>query len=275
MINTKKISDNLNLIVKNLNEKAKEKADCTFFGGGDYDQFDYSRFAVSRPVTLNGGFHEIFIYMGNTYYSGGGALSALNQGDTKWAEYFGLGLNRSGTCSSNSTDYVKLLDPGDGSLLRASLAEKVDIDPVSYRPSFEGAVAFAAGTVFDMGDTVPYSPFTVSSFEGATTVSNGLLVLSGTWTPGDDAVAAGGTLLAADGATIRFTAGATLTLPGDDLPKSFNAHPLVACQGTGSIEGSENLAIVQSGHRWRAEWAAGGQSLNLVYIPKGTVVTFR
>ena len=54
---------------------------------------------------------------------------------------------------TNSANYVKFLDPGDGSFLRPTLAGKADVDPAGYpRPSFGGAVAFGPGTVFDVGD---------------------------------------------------------------------------------------------------------------------------
>jgi hypothetical protein len=124
---------------------------------------------------------------------------------------------------TNSANYVKFLDPGDGSFLRPTLAGKADVDPAGYpRPSFGGAVAFGPGTVFDVGDVTPYTPVTVPSLTGVPTITNGSVsVASSTWTLRAADVAGGVPLTIASNAVLTFPAGTvTVDIPDADLLKA-------------------------------------------------------
>lgn len=147
-------------------------------GGGDAR--DWAHLYVNPPVDLPSGWQPIYVYCGNFYNDTRGAMP---NGGLGWTGNFGIGVDWQARCATNAANYVKFVDPGDGSFLRRSLAEKGDIDPAPYRATFEGPVAFGAGTAFDVGDTQPYTPVVLSSLTGLPTVRNGAVkVESSVWT---------------------------------------------------------------------------------------------
>ena len=249
-------------------------------GANEISQTSYAmRFVTSPAFSLNGGWHKIFVAVGNAYgqynYAAIGPAGAYTQNGVNWnIPYLGLALNMSGTCTSNAADYVALKDPGDGSFLRLSTAQRQAIDSVDYRPAFDGPVSFAAGTVFDIGDTAPYVPFVVTnSFAGVTTVSNGILKIAGEWSPDFDAVAADVPLRAVDGAGLAFAPGATLLLPGDAAPSGLSGKVLLVADEASSVSGAENLAFVKNGRQWRAVWSEDRKTLTLK--SSGVLIVFR
>ena len=180
----------------------------------------WSRFYVGPPVKLTAGWKTFFLRLGNGWNgtSGPAANPALG-----WVSNFGIGVDWQGRCVTNSANYVKFLDPGDGSFLRPTLAGKADVDPAAYsRPSFGGAVAFGPGTTFDVGDAVPYTPVTVPALIGVPTITNGSVsVASSTWTLRAADVAGGVPLTIASNAELTFPAGTvTVDIPDADLLKA-------------------------------------------------------
>ena len=225
----------------------------------------WSRFYVGPPVTLTAGWKTFFLRLGNGW---NGTSGPAANADLGWVSNFGIGVDWQGRCVTNSANYVKFLDPGDGSFLRPTLAGKADVDPAGYpRPSFGGAVAFGPGTVFDVGDVAPYTPVTVPALTGAPTVMNGEVhVTNTTWTLRAADVAAGQPLTVAAGAKVKFAAGTAITLQDeDDIPhQSVKSYPVLRVEEGGTIENTPVYARAR-GSKWFAEWTENDTQLNLVY----------
>ena len=225
----------------------------------------YARFYVGPPVKLTAGWKTFFLRLGNSWNSTLGPSSNTALG---WVANFGIGVDWQGRCVTNSANYVKFLDPGDGSFLRPTLAGKADVDPAGYpRPSFGGAVAFGPGTVFDVGDVAPYTPVIVPSLTGAPTVMNGEVhVTNTTWTLRAADVAAGQPLTVAAGAKVKFAAGTTIAVQDeDDIPhQAVKEYPILRVEAGGTIENTPAYARPR-GSKWFAEWTENNTQLKLVY----------
>lgn len=182
---------------------------------------NYNRCVVGPQVTLAAGWHAILVYMGNAWDSTAGAKGC---GNPAWPANFGFGVDWQGRCEANTANYVKLLDPGDGSFLRTAVdeADKATLDPTPFRPTFHGAVAFGPGTVLDVNDTAPYTPVVLPELKGLPTIRNGAVtVTSPTWTVRASDFAAGGKPLTVEaGASLTFAEGTVFAFEGDfdDLP---------------------------------------------------------
>lgn len=201
--------------------------DCTvIIGGVTCAQFEdnknvkdnvvvgYARLCMARPVTLTAGWQPIYVYMGNFYNSTRGAQPNTALG---WTANFGIGVDWQARCVTNTAHYAKLLDPGDGSFLRATLDLKEQMDPASWRPTFADAVAFASGTVLDVNDTLPYTPLVLPSLTGVPILTNGAVtVASSTWTLREADVRGGVPLTVTAGSSLAFPAG-TVTVATDDV----------------------------------------------------------
>ena len=226
----------------------------------------YSRLYVGPPVTLTAGWKTFFLYMGNSWNATAGPK--INNSALGWPYDFGVGVDWQARCVTNSANYVKFLDPGDGSFLRPTLAGKADVDPAGYpRPSFGGAVAFGPGTVFDVGDVAPYTPVIVPSLTGAPTVMNGEVhVTNTTWTLRAADVAAGQPLTVAAGAKVKFAAGTTIAVQDeDDIPhQAVKEYPILCVEAGGTIENTPAYERPR-GSKWFAEWTEDNTQLNLVY----------
>ncbi len=225
----------------------------------------YARFYVGPPVKLTAGWKTFFLRLGNTWNASVGPSENAALG---WVSNFGIGVDWQGRCVTNSANYVKFLDPGDGSFLRPTLAGKADVDPAGYpRPSFGGAVTFGPGTVLDVGDVAPYTPVTVPSLTGVPTITNGEVhVTNTTWTLRAADVAAGRPLTVAAGAKVKFAAGTTIALQDeDDIPhQSVKEYPVLRVEEGGTIENMPVYARAR-GSKWFAEWTENDTQLNLVY----------
>lgn len=185
----------------------------------------------SNIVTLKAGWHRIYCYMGS-HYQTGGPTSCTTDLYGRWPSNFGFGVNFNAHADddfdtlTNVVNYVKLLDPGDGSFLC------LDPDPTSkvtrasgkYRPVFAGPVAFASGTTLDIGDTRPYTPMAFPSLTGVPTLRNGRVeVGSSTWTLRAADVTGGAPLTIASSAELAFPAGdVTVDVSAEDL-ETLNA----------------------------------------------------
>jgi len=234
----------------------------------------YARFYVGPPVKLTAGWKTFFLRLGNTWNASVGPSS---NGALGWVANFGIGVDWQGRCVTNSANYVKFLDPGDGSFLRPTLSGKADVDPAGYpRPSFGGAVAFGPGTVFDVGDVAPYTPVTVPALTGAPTIMNGEVhVTNTTWTLRAEDVAAGQPLTVTAGAKVKFAAGTTIAVQDeDDIPhQTVKSYPVLRVEAGGTIENTPAYARPR-GSKWFAEWTENNTQLNLVYRD-GLYIIFR
>lgn len=229
----------------------------------------YDRLSTSNAITLNPGAHPFVLYMA-TYFNPSeiGPVANANAASAGWAPYMGVVYNPNpgDVISSNSTDYVKFTASQFSPTLNRG---KSDLDSSHYRASFEGGAKFATGTVFDIGDTAPYTPFPLANLEGAMTVTNGTLVLSGNWTIDAAEVNAGGLVLAGD-ANLVFADGATLTVTngGEIANVHRDGMPLVTCAGTGSVTGKPIILTDERG--WKVDEIDGNinihQSVGFVII---------
>ena len=217
------------------------------------------RLTTSNPITLAPGAHTFCLYMatfGNAQLYGPARLSA----DYGWAMNTGVVYNPNPgeVISSNSADYVQFTA---SQFSPTADRGKVNLDSSLYRASFEGGAKFATGTVFDIGDTAPYTPFPLASLEGAMTVTNGTLVLSGSWTIDAAEINAGGLVLAGD-ANLVFADGATLTVT--NARQISNVHregmPLVTCAGTGTVTGRPTILMEEDG--WRIDEKDGNLNIH-------------
>lgn len=172
---------------------------------------DWSRLHLGRPVTLTAGWQPLYVYMGNWYDTTRGPQANTGRG---WEANFGIGVDWQARAATNAAHYAKLLDPGDGSFLRATLVEKAARDPSPWRTTFAGAVAFAPGARLDVNDTAPYTPVVLPSLTGVPTITNGAVqVASSTWTLREADARSGQPLTIAAGASLAFPAGAVTVAP--------------------------------------------------------------
>ena len=225
------------------------------------------RLTTSKAITLAPGAHSFCLYMA-TY--GNSARYGVHRDYSSygWAPYMGVVYNPNPgeVISSNSADYVKFTASQFSPTLNRG---KTDLDSCRYRASFEGGAKFAAGTVFDIGDVAPYTPFTIENLEGAMTVTNGTLVLSGNWTIDAAEINAGGLVLAGD-ANLVFADGATLTVTngGEIANVHRDGMPLVTCSGTGSVTGKPRILTDEDG--WKIDEIDGNinihQSVGFIII---------
>lgn len=173
----------------------------------------WARLSLCRPVTLTAGWQPIYVYMGNWYDATRGPQDNTKLG---WAANFGIGVDWQARCVTNTAYYAKLLDPGDGSFLRATLDPKEQMDPSPWRPTFADTVAFASGTVLDVNDTLPYTPLVLPSLTGVPILTNGAVtVASSTWTLREADVRGGVPLTVTAGSLLAFPAGTVTVVPDD------------------------------------------------------------
>ena len=219
---------------------------------------------VGPAVTLTAGWQPIFVSMYNAYDDNKGPAPNANLG---WTANFGIGIDWQARSVTNHLNYVKLQDPGDGSFLRPELDRSL-LDPALCRPTFEGAVKFAPGTVFDANDVLPYTPVTFPSLTGLPTIRNGeVQVTNTTWTVRKADVDAGVPLTVENGATLRFAPNTRLVVADvDELgsTRTERTRPLIRVAATGTLVNPPSYTRPQ-GSKWRAEWSADGKSLDLVY----------
>ena len=151
--------------------------------------------------------------MGNYYNDTRGPQPNTTLG---WVANFGIGVDWQARCATNAAHYAKLLDPGDGSFLRAMLEAKDQMDPATWRPTFAGPAAFATGTVLDVNDTLPYTPLVLPSLTGVPVLTNGAVtVASSTWTLREADVRGGVPLTITAGSSLAFPSGAVTVAPAD------------------------------------------------------------
>ena len=176
----------------------------------------YKRCVVGPTVTLAAGWHAILVFMGNYWNSTAGGVACDKP---VWPANFGFGVDWQGRREANTANYVKLLDPGDGSFLRTAVdeADKATLDPTPFRPTFHGAVSFGPGAALDVNDAPPYTPVVLPELKGLPTIRRGAVtVTSPTWTIRASDFAAGVKPLTVEaGASLTFAEGTAFAFEGD------------------------------------------------------------
>ena len=242
-------------------------------GGGNAK--DGSRLHMNPPVDLPSGWQPISVYCDNWYNADRGPVDNTEKG---WTKDFGIGVDWQHRCETNVANYVKLVDPGDGSFLRRSLTEKDAIDPTPYRATFDGPMAFGAGTTLDLNDVEPYTPLAVSELVGAPAVTNGAItVASATWTLRAADLKAGGCLSIAANARVSFPAQVTVDVADvENLRQKGNRYrggPIFVAADGAFPKGTEfRLSEATRAARWRLE--RSGNTLSLL-SDSGILVIFR
>lgn len=238
----------------------------------------YKRCVVGPQVTLAAGWHAILVFMGNYWDSTAGANGCDNPA---WPANFGFGVDWQGRCEANTENYMKLLDPGDGSFLRTVVdeAEKATLDPTPFRPTFHGAVAFGPGAALDVNDAPPYTPVVLPELKGLPTIRRGAVtVTSPTWTIRASDFAAGVKPLTVEaGASLTFAEGTAFAFEGDfdALPHAGadKARRLVSTAG-GTIGNLPAPAGRVGTSDWYVRPSADGKGYDICYA-RGMVFVLR
>ena len=239
---------------------------------------NYKRCVVGPQVTLEAGWHSILVFMGNYWDSTAGATGCDNP---VWPANFGFGVDWQGRCEANTANYMKLLDPGDGSFLRTVVdeAKKATLDPTPFRPTFHGAVAFGPGAALDVNDAPPYTPVVLPELKGLPTIRRGAVtVTSPTWTVRASDFAAGvKPLTVEDGASLTFAEGTVFAFEGDfdDLPHAGadKTRRLVSTAG-GTIGNLPAPAGRVGTSDWYVRPSADGKGYDICYA-RGMVFVLR
>lgn len=238
----------------------------------------YKRCVVGPTVTLEAGWHAILVFMGNYWNATAGGVDCDKP---VWPVNFGFGVDWQGRREANTANYVKLLDPGDGSFLRTAVdeADKATLDPTPFRPTFHGAVAFGPGAALDVNDAPPYTPVVLPELKGLPTIRRGAVtVTSPTWTIRASDFAAGVKPLTVEaGASLTFAEGTAFAFEGDfdALPHAGadKARRLVSTAG-----GTIGNLPVPAGRVGTSDWyvrpSADGKGYDICYA-RGMVFVLR
>ena len=238
----------------------------------------YKRCVVGRTVTLEAGWHAILVFMGNYWNATAGGVDCDKP---VWPVNFGFGVDWQGRREANTANYVKLLDPGDGSFLRTVVdeAEKATLDPTPFRPTFHGAVAFGPGAALDVNDAPPYTPVVLPELKGLPTIRRGAVtVTSPTWTIRASDFAAGVKPLTVEaGASLTFAEGTAFAFEGDfdALPHAGadKARRLVSTAG-GTIGNLPAPAGRVGTSDWYVRPSADGKGYDICYA-RGMALVLR
>lgn len=238
----------------------------------------YKRCVVGPQVTLAAGWHSILVYMGNYWDTTAGGVACDNP---VWPANFGFGVDWQGRREANTANYMKLLDPGDGSFLRTAVdeADKATLDPTPFRPTFHGAVSFGPGAALDVNDAPPYTPVVLPELKGLPTIRRGAVtVTSPTWTIRASDFAAGVKPLTVEaGASLTFAEGTAFAFEGDfdALPHAGadKARRLVSTAG-GTIGNLPAPAGRVGTSDWYVRSSADGKGYDICYA-RGMVFVLR
>ena len=162
----------------------------------------YSRLSTYKCQTMKAGWKPIEILMYNSWDHNAGAQGNTDKG---WPQNFGIGIDWQGSCKTNAANYVKLLDPGDGSFLRPYLKPPAD---VVAAPVLVGSIAGRPGATVDLGGTVQ-SPVEIG---GVPAVSNGTLNVGSRWTLDRGDIAANAPMTIGAAGVLNFPAAVTVDL---------------------------------------------------------------
>lgn len=238
----------------------------------------YKRCVVGPTVTLEAGWHAILVFMGNYWNATAGGVDCDKP---VWPVNFGFGVDWQGRREANTANYVKLLDPGDGSFLRTAVdeADKATLDPTPFRPTFHGAVSFGPGAALDVNDAPPYTPVVLPELKGLPTIRRGAVtVTSPSWTIRASDFAAGVKPLTVEaGASLTFAEGTAFAFEGDfdALPHAGadKARRLVSTAG-GTIGNLPAPAGRVGTSDWYVRPSADGKGYDICYA-RGMVFVLR
>jgi len=227
-------------------------------------------------VTLSPGAHLFEARFGN----GGGGAGWVS---SKWwtTNNLGFGVDYLGRNETNIANYVKLIDPGDGSLLTRT--------PVSggmtNRIGAGASVELGAAAVLDLG-TNTYSQ-TLANLSGSGIVSNGLLAVTGAITPGGtnaigtltvaNSAGLSGTLrmdVATDGSSDLLAVAGSLDLSGLSLeianPGQLNIWQVYTLATVSGMRTGAFASVTVPDPRWHVRYRPDGAVL-LIYA-NGTLI---
>jgi hypothetical protein len=191
---------------------------------------------------------------------------------------FAVGFDPYGRESEYQTDYIKLIDPGDGSLLTWTLPEHVDSgvteEPGTARKVYYGVpnfdkMKFAAGT----GMKSEYDSATIPELEGlpAVTGVTNLLTITTAWTiPATDFV--GGSALTTSG-SLALGAGATVTIADEDRAGRTSGDAVfTVATASGGITLPVDVTVAGATREWKLFLSADTKTLYARHIPRGTAL---
>ena len=187
----------------------------------------------------------------------------------QWTDALPIVYNDTGICSRKYTDYKKLVDPGDGSLLTfdvptaAETRHPVTGEPIAFLPEIPDA-KFAADTGMNLGGY----PWTFETVEGWPNFVDGDVTVNEDWTfdPKDVGVAQ----FEIEG-KLTFSPGARIVLPDVGKPTSAGrSGEVVLGTASGGIEGAPTS---DDPDRWSVR--VDGSSLKATYHPDGMVIMLR
>ena len=212
------------------------------------------------------------------YYTA--ASSGLKTKKDVWTRSdFGLGYDVLARASGNSTDYAKMIDPGDGSLFTWAMPKQI-VEGVTKAPGSDevvrlspyfGTMKFAAGT----GVTFRRGWYQVPVLEGLPAVNgitNALTVTSAFKFSAREVVA--GRKLTTTG-TFAIDEGVSIVIDDADGQgrRSRNGVCSFVIVQADSVMMPTSVTVTGDTERWAVERSADGKSLLLKYKPKGTVIT--
>ena len=218
-------------------------------------------------LTLSPGHHSFDLRLDNpTGYTAAGARGSQSTDGLNWPETgLGFAIDFQGRGSYDASCYVvpsnNVLGSvcgGDGSLFTVDARERADGGTDFSRASFPRLTA-TPGTVLDLN--APGRTFEIKELVGATTVSNGNLRVSESWTLANSDIASGKPLEAEAG--ITFADGWTLRIP--DLATLTGGSRTLAISRSGGLTlPSAFTCDAGTPGRWHLELADGGTRLELV-----------
>ena len=225
-------------------------------------------------ITLDPGPHSFIAYFGQ----GGGGAGPVNS--SWWTNSFGFGVDYLGRNEAAYTNYVALVDPGDGSLLT------LDAAGLTNQLDAATTVEVMAGATIDFNQNVQ----TLAGLSGSGTVSNGTLTVTGTITPGGDGTV--GTLTVASdltaAGTLRVDVGPSgtcdrLAVVGDlDLsaltleianPEALETSRIYTVATVSGTRTGAFASIAVPDSRWHILYSADGE-VRLAFV-NGTVLSLR
>ena len=253
-----------------------------FYFDGDLviDKKNSSDIAVTN-ITVSSGHHRIVYRIATTagtqyigpstsyYLDNNGTYRSTYSGDLKedWDGSFGLAYDPLGRGSRLASNYKRIEDPGDGSLLTVCLPE--DAPPEVTGKSFAKRPVFDKVCFGDAVFAVNADYWVFEDVEGVPNISNvNDVTISGCWT-----------LSGADLETKTMSLPGKLSFGGNAsfafIDEKIRGRPAHTVTLASAADGIENFPENPRGLRWRLKVSADGKSILASYYPAGTVVTFR
>ena len=232
-----------------------------------------NRFYLGPQVELESGWQAVEIRFENWWEGAGPASSQPG-----WEANFGAGVDWQGRCDANPANYVKFLDPGDGSFLKVSMATKDKLDPAKYRATFGVELYCAPGTTLDLNDYLPYTPATVTRLSGCPRIAGGEIVASG-WMLSVADIKKDQPLIVAADAVLGFDADAELVLDMENdgvvaLPRRNGSRlPVVRVEDGGVLKSVPKLRRDGIGG-WRLVPSDDGKGYDLLLV-SGFIIEVR